>query len=150
MTPFTKVYSVFLSKIKDDDWDDMSQLVSYEKSWREYLLSAIGYFKFPRISLKLADDEDNFVNDLSINEIQILAEYMKVEWLQSNIMTWENIKGEYSETDFSHANLLDKLDKTLKTTIDKAKKRESNYYRSEDGKPFDYTQLAGDGNGGKN
>ena len=72
---------------------------------------------------------------------------MKIEWLQANILTWEKIKTDYGESDFSQANLLNQLDKTLKTTMERAKKRESNYYRLDgEGKPFDYTKLAGDNN----
>ena len=144
MTSLDKIYSAFLNKVKEDDWDDMSQLQNYEDYWREYLKSAIGFFKFPRISLELDEENDCFTHDLGLNEIQILTDYMKVEWLQSNVLTWEKIKTDYAENDFSQANLLDKLDKTLKTTVARAQRRESNYYRSINGEPFDYTQLAGD------
>lgn len=143
MTSLNKIYSAFLNKVQEDEWDDMTQLHNYEECWREYLRSAIGFFKFPRVSLEIDEENDSFVSDLGINEIQILADYMKVEWLQSNVLTWEKIKTDYAETDFSQANLLDKLDKTLKTTVSRAERRERNYYRSENGKPFDYTQLAG-------
>jgi hypothetical protein len=88
----------------------MTQLHNYEECWREYLRSAIGFFKFPRVSLEIDEANDSFVSDLGVNEIQILADYMKVEWLQSNVLTWEKIKTDYAETDFSQANLLDKLD----------------------------------------
>ena len=144
MTSLDKIYEVFLGKIKEDDWDDMSQLELYENYWHDYLMSAIGFFKFPRIKLDIDEETGNFVNDLTLNEIQILADYMKVEWLQANVLTWEKIKTDYGEKDFSQANLLDKLDKTLKTTISRAERREKNYYRSVNGEPFDYTQLAGD------
>lgn len=149
MTSFEKVYKAFLGKVTEDDWEDPTLLESYEDLWRDYLLSAISYFKFPRIGLDLDENETYFINDLTTAEIQILADYMKVEWLQANINTWEKIKTDYGEKDFSQANLLDKLDKTLKTAIDRALRRERNYYRSINGKPYDYSQLAGGNNNGR-
>ena len=57
-------------------------------------------------------------------------------------MTWENVKPLYVERDFSHANLLDKLNATLKTEKENAEKLESIYYRSRNGKPFNFSKLA--------
>lgn len=145
MTSLEIIYESFLFKVKEDEWDDITELNDYEKCWKSYLLSAIGYFKFPRKSLKFNEDKTAFAADLDDEEIQILSDYMKVEWLQGSILTWEQIKGEYPEAEFSHANLLDKLDKTLKTTISRAERKEKNYYRSINGEPFDYSQLAGKG-----
>jgi hypothetical protein len=39
--------------------------------------------------------------------------------------------------------LLDKLEGALETERKQAEKRESIYYRSRKGKPFDYSKLAG-------
>lgn len=147
MTSLDVIYKAFLNKVKDDDWDDASQLVSYEKTWKEYLLSAINLFKFPRVDLTYNEQGEYLEGDLSNNEIQILAEYMRAEWLQGNISTWENIKEQYHEADFSQANFLDKLDKTYKTALATARRRESNYYRSIGGQPFNYSDLAGDNDG---
>jgi hypothetical protein len=68
---------------------------------------------------------------------------MKCEWLNRCIMTWENVKPLYEERDFSQANLLDKLSNMLKEEREKANWRESIYYRSRGGKPFDFSKLAG-------
>lgn len=144
MTSFDVLYSTFLKKVEDDDWDDINNLENYKAHWKEYLEAAITNFKFPRISLEINEDDNGFVENLTNAEIQILADYMKVEWLHSNIMTWEKIKTDYSESDFSQANLLKQLDTTYLTACSKAKKRESNYYRSINGKPFRYRELAGD------
>ena len=57
-------------------------------------------------------------------------------------MTWENVKPLYVERDFSQANLLDKLNNTLKTERANAKEMESIYYRSRGGKPFNFSKLA--------
>lgn len=67
---------------------------------------------------------------------------MKCEWLNRCILTWENIKPLYTEKDFSQANLLDKLQKTLEGERESAKEMESIYYRSRKGRPFSFSSLA--------
>ena len=57
-------------------------------------------------------------------------------------MTWENVKPLYVERDFSQANLIDKLTKMLEQERKNALNLESIYYRSREGKPFDFTRLA--------
>lgn len=144
MTSLEEIYNIFLHKVEDDDWDDPNNLEDYKVHWHEYLNAAIGYFKFPRVSLELNEEGTDFISTLSNAEKQILADYMKVEWLQGTINTWEKIKTDYSEADFSQANLLKQLDTTFKTAIERAERREKNYYRSIDGKVFPYRDLAGD------
>lgn len=139
MTSLQKVYDAFLVKMLDDEyveWDD-DELA---EDWRGLLDSALPWFKFPRVSLEISGDA--FVDDLSNNEIQILATYMKCEWLNRNLLTWESVKPLYEERDFSQANLIDKWRKSLEAEQKHVAKLESNYYRSRNGKPFDYTGLA--------
>ena len=140
MTSLEEVYDAFLVKILDDEWV-MWDESDMEDDWYGLLQSAIPQFKFPRISLEIEDD-DHFVEDLSNEEIQILATYMKCEWLNRTILTWENVKPLYEERDFSQANLLDKFNQTLAAEKKNAVRLESSYYRSVNNKPFDYTQLA--------
>ena len=125
------VYEAFLSKMLEDEWLNWTD-EEREQDWRTLLDAAIPYFKFPRVSLEIQDDmfvDENICNE----EIQILATYMKCEWLNRTIMTWENVKPLYVERDFSQANLIDKLKQLLEI-----------YYRSRKGRPFTYSQLAGD------
>lgn len=140
MTPFNKVYDAFLSRILEDEWQKW-MMEEAEEDWRQILENAITWFRFPKVSLEY--NEDGFVNDLSNEEIQIIADFMKCEWLNRCIMTWENVKPMYEERDFSQANLLDKLNDLHKAQEEKAKQRESIYYRSIKGKPFDFSKLAG-------
>ena len=140
MTPFDKVYDAFLSRILEDEWQKW-MMEEAEQDWRLIMENAISWFKFPRISLE--HDDNGFVEDLTSAEIQIIADYMKCEWLNRCIMTWENVKPLYEERDFSQANLLDKLGSALEQEKKNAEKRESIYYRSRNGKPFDYSRLAG-------
>ena len=142
MTPYTKVYEAFLARILEDEWDNWLVDEAME-DWRQLLHMAIPHFKFPRVSLD--QTEEGFSGDLSTVEIQILANFMKVEWLNRCIMTWENVKPLYTERDFSQANLLDKLEKMLSSERANAEKIESIYYRSRNGKPFDFSKLASKG-----
>ena len=68
---------------------------------------------------------------------------MKCEWLNRCLLTWENVKPLYQERDFSQANLIDKLDEAIKQERANALAMESIYYRSRDGKPFNYSSMAG-------
>jgi len=142
MTSIRKIYDAFLSKMLEDEWLNWTE-EEVERDWRMLLDAAIPNFRFPRVDLDI-DDSGNFVGDLNNEEIQILATFMKCEWLNREILTWENIKPLYVERDFSQANLIDKLQKLLDREESKARKLERIYYRSIHYKPFDYTKLAGE------
>lgn len=158
MTSFETVYDAFLSKTTADDWANEYEEVSGEllptkealEDLRQILENALPYFKFPRTSL--ARNEEGFEKDLSPEEIAIISEYMKVEWLDRTIHTWENIKVMYDERDWSPANLLKQFIALKTSSEEKALKLERIYSRSitgEDGlrKPFDFSKLAGKENG---
>ncbi len=140
-TPFQKVYDAFLAKILEDEYGQWT-LEEIECDMRQILEAALPWFKFPRVSLERS--ECGFKEALSNEEIQIISTYMKCEWLNRCIMTWENVKTLYEERDFSQANLLDKLESTLEAERYNALKLEGVYYRSRKGKPFNYRKLAGE------
>lgn len=148
-TPYQVVYDAFLAKVKEDDWSDASNIEMMLEDWRSILESAIPFFKFPRISMNRNDE--GFIEKLGTDEIQILANLMKEEWLSRTINTWENVKVMYDERDFSQANLLDKFIKLQETVQAKNRKLQKMYSRSitnpNDGirRPFDYSKLAGGG-----
>lgn len=134
------VYDAFLAKMLEDEWLNWTD-DEREEDWRALLDAAIPYFKFPRVSLAI--DNGEFVDEnVSNEEIQILATYMKCEWLNRTILTWENVKPLYVERDFSQANLIDKLKQLLEREEYKALKLERIYYRSRKGRPFAYGELA--------
>ena len=139
MTSFDTVYSAFLSKILDDEWEDWLQ-EEVEADLFTLLQTAVARFKFPRVSLKYT--AEGFTDTLTDDEVQILATYMKCAWLDRNILTWENVKPLYIERDFSQANLISKFRELLETEESNAKRLEAIYYRSVDKKPFDYGVLA--------
>ena len=139
MTPYCEIYKAFMSRVLEDEWENWL-IEEAEADWETLLDAAIPWFKFPRVSLER--DRGVFVETLGNAEIQVLANYMKCEWLNRCILTWENIKPQYQERDFSQANLLDKLNNTLKQERANAKEFESIYYRSRKGKPFSFSKLA--------
>lgn len=143
MTSVDKVYTAFLSKILEDEWLHWAE-DEVQEDWLQILKGAIPWFKFPRVSLELDETNMYFLEDLTNEEIQILACYMKCEWLNRNILTWENIKPLYEERDFSQANLLDKFNDLLTMEKKNAANLERIYYRAINNKPFTYRQLAGD------
>ena len=140
MTPYQKVYDAFLVKMLEDEWVNWTE-EEVSQDLKGILEGAISWFKFPRLSLDR--DDNGFINDLDNEEIQILACYMKCEWLNRTILTWENVKPLYEERDFSQANLLDKFNQLLEAEKYNALKLERIYYRSIKGKPFKYSNLAG-------
>lgn len=139
MTSYDKIYDVFLGKMLEDEWNEWTE-EELKEDLHSLMEAAIPWFKFPRVSLER--NGDSFVNDLSNEEIQIIATFMKCEWLNRTILTWENVKPLYDEKDFSQANLLDKFNKMLTQEKKNAKKLESLYYRSINGKPYKYSKWA--------
>lgn len=137
-TPFQEIYNAFQSMILEDEWaawdDDEVDI-----DLRYLLEQAIPFFKFPRVSLER--NEDGFINTLSSIEIQILASYMKIAWLNRCILTWQHLKPLYSESDFSQANLIDKFTKLIAEERSNTLYLENLYYRSINGKPFNYKVL---------
>lgn len=154
-TPFLKVYDAFLARITADEWTLEEELAIVERDWQELLKIAIFRFKYPRVDLKVEEvNPDNsdeqglkmyqFTADLTNDEIQLLALYMKHEWVKRCIASWENIRQLYADKDFSQANHLDKLNK-LETAINlEVHRAEGIYDRSRFKRPADlFKKLAG-------
>lgn len=147
MTTLGDVYSAFLARINEDEWagsfseEDLEWLL---QDWRQFLDMALAQFKFPRCSLDIDEDKQCFIdNTMGKAEIQVLATFMKYEWLKRTVDSWENIKTQYEEKDFSQANLLRQFI-NLKTQVEgEAKNMERIYYRSVNRRPFNYGNLSG-------
>lgn len=141
MTDFQVVYDAFLGKILEDEWVNWD-LDDLQEDWKSLLMGALPWFKFPRVSLDCNEEGTAFTADLNNEEIQILASYMKCEWLNRTILTWENVKPLYEERDFSQANLLDKFNDMLAAEKKNVARLEAVYYRSINRQPFGYRNLA--------
>ena len=107
-TSVTKVYDAFLARITADEWTLEEELAIVERDWQELLKMAIFRFKYPRVDLEIeaispaAEDKDQLVryqfkNDLTNDEIQILAMLMKHEWIKRCIASWENVRQLYAD-----------------------------------------------------
>lgn len=150
-TPFLKVYEAFLARITADEWTLEEELAIVERDWQELLKMAVERFKYPRISLEIEEIKNDdgpivmqFKEELTNAEIQMLALYMKHEWIKRCIASWENIRQLYVDSDYSQANHLDKLLKLDASVALEVHKAEGRYDRSRNHSPaVIFKQLAG-------
>ena len=154
-TSFIKIYDAFLARITADEWTLEEELAIVERDWQELLRIAIFRFKYPRVDLEFEEIEPDsnqyqFINDLTNDEIQLLALYMKHEWVKRCIASWENIRQLYADKDFSQANHLDKLNKLEAAVNLEIHKAEGIYDRSREKQPaYLFKRLAGKKNVGR-
>lgn len=149
------VYDAFLVRITADEWTLEEEFAMVERDWRQLLDIAIFRFKFPRVSLDYVpgcqcgcDCNLAFTEDLNEDEIQLLALYMKHEWVKRCVASWENIRQLYADKDFSQANHLDKLIKLEASIADEVHKAEGIYDRVWHKRPSRrFSQLAGKNHG---
>ena len=143
-TPLQEVYEAFLSKIEADDWMLTEEENVAAEDWRMLLNAAILQFRYPRVSLDYDRETAVFTDELGNDEIQILANLMKLEWIRRCISTWDNIRQLYSDKDFSQANFLDKLNKTGEQVRNECRLMLDRYGRSTKYKPDKmFGKLAG-------
>lgn len=141
-TQFQEVYDFLLAKTDAKEWAWTEDMELLQADWRMLLRMAIQSFLFPRVSLEYT--EDGFNEELGDAEKQVLATYMKHEWLKRSITNWKNIEMLYHDKDFkisgkaSHLNALINLE----AVYDEECKKVVNKYSR---KVFDYTNLAGGG-----
>lgn len=115
MTPFSTVIDYFLRKITDDMYMEMTK-ADTEAHAADYIPLAIPYFEFPRTALWSFDAENSTFNDaLTNDEINIIATYMVVCWIDQQLASIELTRMKYSGTDWkmtsqaSHMNRLKDL-----------------------------------------
>lgn len=119
-TPFSCIYDLFLSKIQDDLYLELTELDTY-RLLQDLLLSAIPKFEFPRKPLDdynlqdvidvgtyngvesnsedwelLIYGQGQFNVLLTDEEMNILATYMIVEWIGQQLASIENTRMKYS------------------------------------------------------
>lgn len=144
MTDYQEVYDAFLAKITADEWNDTFDDPSQD--WRQIMESAIFHIRLPREDLKR--DATGFENNLSDDTIQLIAYYMKEEWVSRHIATWQNLNVIYDERDFSQGNLIAKFSALLRALQASNAKLYDNYSRTrvdQNGKkvPYSYSRLSG-------
>ena len=147
-TPFQAIYDSFLARISSDEWVLPDEMYIAQHDWFEFLKMAIFRFRFPRKSLEYDTDQMAFNEELDDAEIQMLAIYMKHEWVKRCVASWENIRQLYADKDFSQANHLDKLIKLEASIADEVHKAEGIYDRVWHKRPSRrFSQLAGKNHG---
>ena len=156
-TPFLKVYDAFLARITADEWTLEEELAIVERDWQELLKMAIARFKYPRVNLEfeevsaadLPDDAPQlkiyqFKNDITNAEIQVLATYMKHEWIKRCVASWDRIGQLYTSKDFSAANHLDKLNDLEARVALECEAAKDDYDKSRGSAPAEiFRKLAG-------
>lgn len=118
-------------------------------------LRAVAKFKFPKVDLSFAYDDEvenaklpkieqrkkgyYFLNNVTIKEIQVILSWMKVFWLEYQLSKEKNYENLYADKDvkaFSSGNLISSIEKAYKTFSTEARKNEEDYSRvSAEGKP---------------
>ena len=146
MTALDEVYDFLLAKTDAKEWAWTEDLDLLQSDWKMLLRMAIQDFLFPRVNLEIINDADSgqevFAEDITDAEKQVLATYMKHEWLKRSITNWKNIEMLYHDKDFkisgkaAHLNALINLE----AVYDEECKKIANKYSR---KVFDYTNLAG-------
>jgi hypothetical protein len=108
-TLYTEIYDVFLSKISDYSFINLTQ-IQLEEQLETYLKSAITKFRTSKTNLQDRDEVNNqFNNTLHDDEREILATFMIVEHLKPEILSSKVYKQVMTDKEFkmySQANHL--------------------------------------------
>jgi hypothetical protein len=143
LTSVQSLFDAFLALIESDEWEALEEFQA-QIDFKQLALAAKPWFKFPRCSLEWDEDGKNFIDEnMSNDEIQVLALFMKSLWYDRVVDSWENLRPYYTERDFSPGKMLGEFRGRASEQLKKAKALESVYYRSIKGKPFDYSKLSG-------
>ena len=98
-----------------------------------FAIRAIARFRFPRIKMEYVFDEEgngSFVNDITMNELEVIVCWMKVLWLEYQLSKERNYENLYADKDvkaFSSGNLIASIVKALDTFTTQARKIEEFY-----------------------
>ena len=130
-TKYSDIYAFFKDKITDYD------LLMYEVNIQdEMLLSLLNQScaKFQRICKNDLSSKDDvlleFPFKLSLEEIDILTDWMVEAWLKPNLNNIENMRNHLSTKDFSFfspANLLDKMQMVYDSARKNARSKMNEY-----------------------
>jgi len=130
-TKYSDIYAFFKDKITDYD------LLMYEESIQNDILLSLlnqGCAKFQRIcknDLSLKDDTlMEFPFKLSLDEIDILTDWMVESWVRPYLNNIENMRNHLSTKDFSFfspANLLDKMQMVYDSARKNARSKMNEY-----------------------
>lgn len=144
-TSFETVFQGFLNKITDSDLASLPQ-TNLESIMTTYLKSSIVRFRKCKNNLQDYDETlKQFNVNLSLTEIEILANWMKFEWLNQQINRIELLRQSLSSKDYamySQANHLNSLI-SLREVISKDVLNLMKYYSYDNN---DLSELSNHGN----
>lgn len=106
MTLFTTVYDAFFTLITDDMYLEMTEEETH-RDLKSLLMASILLYEFPEHVLtfkvilnEVQEEVDVFNNDLTLEEMNILAQGMVMTWLQRQINSIEKMRQITSGVDF--------------------------------------------------
>ena len=112
-TTFKEVADIFFNKIKDYSFLSLPEETAYEVAIG-YIKPAISKFQSCTQSLEVDDVLQEFEEKLTDNNVQMLCNYMVIEYLDSNyILTSSALKARLSSSDFHATGQKDMLTKAL-------------------------------------
>lgn len=140
-TPYSTLFDSFLAKIEDVRYQNMTQLEA-EDDMIKLLNSAIVSFEYPKVDVYDKDDVlKQFNQVLGVKEVEILANLMKLEWINRQMNSIYLLKQSLTNSDFkmtSQAHHLQSLIKLknetenfindLKTKYSYSKDHKANFY----------------------
>lgn len=144
-TTFYVIYCNFLDRITDDMYMELTMEETFEMM-ESLLMASIPKFKFPRFPLyhfdktyeALKDESGNvisrgaFEKELTLEEINILAELMVIEWFERQLTSTRIVKQRYSGPDFkltSQAAHMQRLQAIIESKIKQMDKQQFMYGR---------------------
>lgn len=145
-TPFKTVFEALLARIEQDEWALTEDLEDLEADFFQLMKMAIVRFMFPRVNLDFDEESETFNEELGLEEISMLAVFMKNEWLKRKLANWELIQQQYHTSDFqflSQANHMSKLKDLVELSNKECLNMTNLYGRVRNHEPFDWKKLAG-------
>lgn len=135
MTPYSDVFKAFLAEVRDtyyvvepDAVDAAQRVAALEDHMISLLHKAIVRFSYPRVDIRDIDDEAQVFNaTLGLDEIEILATGMVVNWARGELYNIDILRQTMTTKDFNtysqapHINALTRVadysDKRLKKML---------------------------------
>lgn len=139
MTYYDEVFKIFLSKIQKDSTFALYSEMELEEDMIDILNTAIPHFKYPRENLMLKDDFGAyFEEDLKLDTIAVLTDYMKYEWYVRKAANTDTLDQRVATKDlvfYSQSSHVTALGKMVDQAFTIAQKSEERYYRTMSGRP---------------
>lgn len=100
-TPFLIVYDKFLTFSSDNTFLERLSIEHQEEILQSFLLKAISEFDSSQIELDYDLENNEFINELSEDEINILAEYMNLYWIRRLLQDEELLRKSIGDRDYT-------------------------------------------------